>query len=249
MFIYLESTTMTPEIRTKFAEVIKVPQLTILMTGEAKAPGFKRAVVDTVVKEKDDKVYNNAIIGLEVACIQDEEVYLKYDIEVGRVMTQLFNAEVKAWKTIEGYRHAHGNAKLALVGTVYESIALLTEQIVAYWNQTYQAPRDAKGNRDYKKEKAAKPDQSVITAGLRFSDNIPSCCLMTIADELTKSKEGNYYYELLALKQYGMVLKTNSSVELMQDTGACGNQSTKNINLVDKIKQAPVKSGFDGSIC
>jgi hypothetical protein len=250
MFIYLESSLMTSEVRVKFAEEVRAPQLTSLMAGEATAPTFRRLTLDTVTKEKEDKVYNNAIIGLEVTRIQGEEIYIKYDIEIGRVMTQLFNDDVKAWKTTEGYRHAHGSAKLALVGTVYESIALLTEQIVAYWNATADAPRDKNGTRDYKKEKAAKPDQSVITAGLRFSDNVPSCCLVAIDDKLTTSKEGNLYYRVIAFQQYGMVLKTNSSVEVMQDTGACNGEKKRNIDYLNKVKQNPAaNSGFDGTIC
>ena len=248
MFIYLESTSMTASVRNAFAEKVKVPQFAILMAGETFDPAFKRLTIDTVVKEKDDKVYNNAIIGLEVTRIQGEEVYLKYDIEIGRVMTQLFNADVKAWKTTSGFRHAHGSAKLALVGTVSESIALLTEQVVAYWNATLDAPRDKNGNRDYKKEKAAKPDQSVITAGLRFSDNVPSCCLVAVDDKLTTSKEGNLYYRVLGFQQYGLVLKTNSSVEVMQDH-CCNNEKKRYVDYLNKVKQNPTTNGGFDSIC
>jgi hypothetical protein len=243
MFIYLESSLMTTSVRNAFATSVGVNP--VLLSGEGTSENFKRLIIDTVVKEKDDKVYNNAIIGLEVTSVQEEYIYISYNVEVGRVMTQVFNADVKAWKTLEGFRHAHGNAKLALVGTVSESMAELTGKVVDYWNNTADRVRTATGKRDYKAEKAS--GKFVETAGLVFASNRPSCCLIAIDDKLTQSKDGNYYYKVEALKQYGMTLKTNSSIETIADFGGAIGENQVQLNLLGKVKNT-APTGND-SLC
>lgn len=233
MFLYIESASMTASasVRNAFAKEVGVNPA--LLSGEAVADTFKRAVVDTVTVEKEGKVYNNAIIKVEVTSVEGDYIYIGYDVEVGRVMTQLFNADVKAWKTTSGFRHAHGAAKLALVGTMSESMAKLTEKVVAYWNNTANRSRTANGKRNYCAEKAA--GMFVETAGLAFASDRPSCCLIAIDDKLTQSKDGNYYYKVLALKQYGMTLRSNSSIETVADFGGAMGETQVKLNLLDKV--------------
>ncbi len=236
--------TASASVRNAFAKEVGVNPA--LLSGEATAPGFKRAVVDTVEVEKEGKVYNNAIVKVEVTSVEGDYIYIGYDVEVGRVMTQLFNADVKAWKTTSGFRHAHGAAKLALVGTMSESMAELTEKVVTYWNNTADRVRTKTGQRNYCQEKA--DGMFVETAGLAFASDRPSCCLIAIDDKLTQSKDGNYYYKVLALKQYGMTLKSNSSIEIMQDNGACNNEATVQLDLRNKAKNVGTNTVSTGKV-